>query len=150
MLFNVKRSGIGVVTMQDLTDYRKHYVFLEQQTQKLKQWNDQWTRIKTSSSISRSNDTDIKKAYSELESNIKKILVQTAQSISDLHQKEQEIEETLSHIPNPDIRAVMYQRYVLGADCNDLAALLGISRRSVYRLHKLGCDYIEKLRHCSA
>ena len=139
-----------MVTMQDLIDYRRHYVFLEQQTQKLKQWNDQLTRIKASSGISRSSDTDIKNSYSELESNIKNILIQTAQKISYLSEKEQEIEETLSRIPKPDIRAVMYQRYVLGSDWDELAAILGISRRSVYRLHKLGCDYIEKLGQYTA
>jgi len=135
----------SVVTRQDLEDYRKHSVFIDQQIQKLRQWNDNLTRLRTSSGIIRSNDADMRKRYDEMESGIKELIAQTTQTISDITKKTYEIEAALSSIPDPNVRAVMYQRYVLNAEWDDLAAILDISRRSAYRLHKSGCDYIENL-----
>lgn len=134
-----------MVTRQDLEDYRKHSVFIDQQIQKLRQWNDNLTRLRTSSGIIRSNDADMRKRYDEMENGIKELIAQTTQTISDITKKTYEVEAALSRIPDPNVRAVMYQRYVLNAEWDDLAAILDISRRSAYRLHKSGCDYIENL-----
>lgn len=140
-----KKEHICMVTRQVLNDYRYHNTLIEQQSQKIRMWSDQLKRMETSSGLARSNDKDMQKCYNDLVGSIKNIITQTAENVNGLLQQGEEIEQALEAIPDPQIRAVLYQRYILGADFDEIAGILGISRRNVYRLHGYGLDLIDKM-----
>lgn len=127
-----------MITKQDLEDYRFREIALEQQFAKLKMWQNRLTRLNTTYGSSqlgyRSDCTRLRDIVDEIEAHIE-----------ELSQKYGEVDNLINRIPDPKIKAVMNQYYVLcAADWDEVAAVIGISVRTAHRLHGYG---LELLRH---
>ena len=127
-----------MITKQDLEDYRFREIALEQQFAKLKMWQNRLTRLNTTYGLSQlgypSDYTRLQAIVDEIEAHIE-----------ELSRKYSEVDILINRIPDPKIKAVMNQYYVLcAADWEEVAAILGVPKRTVYRLHGYG---LEILRH---
>lgn len=133
-----------MITRQDLEDYRFRETLLEQQFSKLKMWQNKLTRLQTAyGSASRSairedpNSTD----------QIRQIVDSINMDIDQLSRKYKEVDALIGQIPEPKIRAVMTQYYVLCAsDWYEVAAVVGISVRTAHRLHGYGLEIIRHMQ----
>lgn len=127
-----------MITKQDLEDYRFREIELEQQFAKLKMWQNRLTRLNTTYGLGQLG-------YSSNNSNLREIVDEIKANIEELSQKYKEIDILINRIADPKIKAVMIQYYVLcAADWEEVAAVVGISIRTVHRLHGYG---LELLRH---
>lgn len=127
-----------MITKQDLEDYRFREIALEQQFAKLKMWQNRLTRLNTTYGLSQlgypSDYTRLQAIVDEIEAHIE-----------ELSRKYSEVDILINRIPDPKIKAVMNQYYVLCAtDWDEVAAVIGISVRTAHRLHGYG---LELLRH---
>ena len=127
-----------MITKQDLEDYRFREIALEQQFAKLKMWQNRLTRLNTTYGLSQ---LGYHSDYTRLQAIVDEIEVH----IEELSRKYSEVDILINRIPDPKIKAVMNQYYVLcAADWEEVAAILGVPKRTVYRLHGYG---LEILRH---
>lgn len=131
-----------MVTKQDFEDYRFREVELEQQFAKLKMWQNKLTRLQTSYGSVRASELP---GYHDVSRQLREIMENTLSDIERLSQKYEEVDNLISRIPDPKIKAVMNQYYALcAADWDEVAAILGLPKRTVYRLHGYG---LETIRH---
>lgn len=129
-----------MITKQDLEDYRFREIALEQQFAKLKMWQNRLTRLNTTYGLSQlgyhSDYTRLQAIVDEIEAHIK-----------ELSRKYSEVDILINRIPDPKIKAVMNQYYVLCAtDWEEVAAILGLPKRTVYRLHGYGLEVIRHMQ----
>ena len=129
-----------MITKQDLEDYRFREIALEQQFAKLKMWQNRLTRLNITYGSSqlgyRSDRTRLRDIVDEIEAHIE-----------ELSQKYGEVDNLINRIPDPKIKAVMNQYYVLCAtDWEEVAAILGLPKRTVYRLHGYGLEIIRHMQ----
>ena len=129
-----------MITKQDLEDYRFREIALEQQFAKLKMWQNRLTRLNTTYGSSqlgyRSDRTRLRDIVDEIEAHIE-----------ELSRKYSEVDILINRIPDPKIKAVMNQYYVLFAtDWEEVAAILGLPKRTVYRLHGYGLEIIRHMQ----
>ncbi len=129
-----------MITKQDLEDYRFREIALEQQFAKLKMWQNRLTRLNTTYGLSQlgyhSDYTRLQAIVDEIEAHIE-----------ELSRKYSEVEILINRIPDPKIKAVMNQYYVLcAADWEEVAAILGLPKRTVYRLHGYGLEIIRHMQ----
>lgn len=133
-----------MITKQDLEDYRFREVELEQQFAKLKMWQNKLTRLQTSYRSVRASELP---GYHDVSRQLHEIMENTLSDIERLSQKYQEVDCLINQISDPKIKAVMYQYYVLcAADWDEVAAILGLPKRTVYRLHGYGLEIVRKLQ----
>lgn len=129
-----------MITKQDLEDYRFREIALEQQFAKLKMWQNRLTRLNTTYGLSQlgyhSDYTRLQAIVDEIEAHIE-----------ELSRKYSEVDILINRIPDPKIKAVMNQYYVLCAtDWEEVAAILGLPKRTVYRLHGYGLEIIRHMQ----
>ena len=129
-----------MITKQDLEDYRFREIALEQQFAKLKMWQNRLTRLNTTYGLSQlgyhSDYTRLQAIVDEIEAHIE-----------ELSRKYSEVDILINRIPDPKIKAVMNQYYVLCAtDWEEVAAILGLPKRTVYRLHGYGLEIIRHIQ----
>ena len=129
-----------MITKQDLENYRFRGIVLEQQFAKLKMWQNRLTRLNTTYGLSQlgyhSDYTRLQAIVDEIEAHIE-----------DLSRKYSEVDIIINRIPDPKIKAVMNQYYVLcAADWEEVAAILGLPKRTVYRLHGYGLEIIRHMQ----
>ena len=131
-----------MITKQDLDEYRFREIALEQQFAKLKMWKNKQTRLHiTYGSGKVTEKLGYVSDYHQLHEVVKGIEA----DIEHQYQKYKEVDNLISRIPDPKIKAVMNQYYVLcAADWDEVAAVIGISVRTAHRLHGYG---LELLRH---
>lgn len=133
-----------MITKQDLEDYRFREVELEQQFAKLKMWQNKITRLQTAYGSVRASEL---LGYHTISRQLHEIMENTLSDIERLSQKYQEVDCLINQISDPKIKAVMYQYYVLcAADWDEVAAILGLPKRTVYRLHGYGLEIVRKLQ----
>lgn len=129
-----------MITKQDLEDYRFREIELEQQFAKLKMWQNRLTRLNTTYGLGQLG-------YSSNHSNFREIVDEIKAHIEELSQKYKEIDILINRIADPKIKAVMIQYYVLcAADWEEVAAVVGISIRTVHRLHGYGLEVIRRMQ----
>lgn len=134
-----------MITKQDLEDYRFREIELEQQFAKLKMWQNRLTRLNTTYGSGQLG-------YSSNHSNLREIVDEIKEHIEELSQKYKEIDSLINRIADPKIKAVMIQYYVLcAADWEEVAAILGLPKRTVYRLHGYGLEMLKHMqeRECA-
>lgn len=139
-----------MITKQDLEDYRFREIELEQQFAKLRMWQNRLTRLNT---VYGSGRTAELLGYRPDHANLREIVDEIKAHIEELSQKYKEIDSLISRIADPKIKAVMVQYYVLcAADWEEVAAVMGISVRTVHRLHGYGLEVIRHMqeRECVA
>lgn len=129
-----------MITKQDIEDYRFREIALEQQFAKLKMWQNRLTRLNTTYGLSQlgyhSDYTRLQAIVDEIEAHIE-----------ELSRKYSEVDILINRIPDPKIKAVMNQYYVLCAtDWEEVAAILGLPKRTVYRLHGYGLEIIRHMQ----
>ncbi len=133
-----------MITKQDLEDYRFREIVLEQQFAKLKMWQNKLTRLQTAYGSVRASELP---GYHTVSLQLREIMENTLSDIERLSQKYQEVDCLINQISDPKIKAVMYQYYVLcAADWDEVAAILGLPKRTVYRLHGYGLEIVRKLQ----
>ena len=131
-----------MITKQDLEDYRFREISLEQQFAKLKMWKNKLTRLNITYGSRRTSE---KLGYVSDCLQLHEIVKKIEDDIERQYQKYEEVDSLISRIPDPKIKAVMNQYYVLcAADWEEVAAILGLPKRTVYRLHGYG---LETIRH---
>lgn len=131
-----------MITKQDLEDYRFREISLEQQFAKLKMWKNKLTRLNITYGSGRMSE---KLGYVSDCLQLHEIVKKIEDDIERQYQKYEEVDSLISRIPDPKIKAVMNQYYVLcAADWEEVAAILGLPKRTVYRLHGYG---LETIRH---
>lgn len=131
-----------MITKQDLEDYRFREIALEQQFAKLKMWKNKLTRLHITYGSRRVAE---KLGYVSDCLQLHEIVKGIEADIECQYQKYTEVDSLISRIPDPKIKAVMNQYYVLcAADWDEVAAVIGISVRTAHRLHGYG---LEILRH---
>ena len=129
-----------MITKQDLEDYRFREIALEQQFAKLKMWQNRLTRLNTTYGSSQFG-------YRSARTRLRDIVDEIEAHIEELSQKYGEVDNLINRIPDPKIKAVMNQYYVLcAADWDEVAAILGLPRRTVYRLHGYGLEIIRHMQ----
>lgn len=131
-----------MITKQDLEDYRFREIALEQQFAKLKMWKNKLTRLHITYGSGRAAE---KLGYVSDCLQLQEIVKGIEADIERQYQKYTEVDSLISRIPDPKIKAVLNQYYVLcAADWEEVAAVVGISVRTAHRLHGYG---LEMLRH---
>lgn len=131
-----------MITKQDLENYRFREIALEQQFAKLKMWTNKLTRLHITYGSGRVAE---KLGYVSDCIQLHEIVKGIEADIERQYQKYQEVDSLINRIPDPKIKAVMNQYYVLCAeDWDEVAAVIGISVRTAHRLHGYG---LELLRH---
>ena len=131
-----------MITKKDLEDYRFREIALEQQFAKLKMWKNKLTRLRTTYGSGLMSE---KLGYLSDCLQLQGIVQEIENEIDILYQKYKEVDSLIGRIPDPKIKAVMTQYYVLCAvDWEEVAAILGLPKRTVYRLHGYG---LEMIRH---
>lgn len=131
-----------MITKQDLEDYRFREIALEQQFAKLKMWQNKLTRLRITYG---SGNVAEKLGYVSDCIQLHEIVKGIEADIEHQYQKYTEVDNLINRIPDPKIKAVMNQYYVLcAADWDEVAAVIGISVRTAHRLHGYG---LELLRH---
>lgn len=129
-----------MITKQDLEDYRFREIALEQQFAKLKMWKNKQTRLHITYG---SGHMAEKRGYVSDSLQLHGIVKRIEADIEHQYQKYKEVDSLISRIPDPKIKAVMNQYYVLCAtDWEEVAAILGLPKRTVYRLHGYGLEII--------
>ncbi|MCM1060423.1 MAG: hypothetical protein NC452_09020 [Eubacterium sp.] len=101
-----------MITRQDLEDCRFRDIELEQQFAKLKMWQNRLNRLNT---VYGSGRTAELLDYRPDHANLREIVDEIKAHIEDLSQKYKEINDLISRIADPKIKAVMTQYYVLCA-----------------------------------
>lgn len=133
-----------MITKQDLEDYRFREISLEQQFAKLKMWKNKLTRLQTSYGSVRAAELP---GYHDVSRHLHELMENTLSDIERQYQKYEEVDNLISRIPDPKIKAVMNQYYVLcAADWDEVAAVIGISVRTVYRLHGYGLEILQYIQ----
>lgn len=131
-----------MITKQDLEDYRFRETALEQQFAKLKMWKNKLTRLHISYGSGHMSE---KLGYVSDCRQLHDLVKEIEADIESQYQKYKEVDSLISRIPDPKVKAVMTQYYVLcAADWEEVAAILGLPKRTVYRLHGYG---LEMIRH---
>ncbi|MCM1577960.1 MAG: hypothetical protein NC078_04090 [Ruminococcus sp.] len=131
-----------MITKKDLEDYRYREIELEQQFAKLRMWKNRLTRLNTVYGSGRMAE---KLGYLSDCLQLRGIVREIENGIDLLYQKYKEVDSLIGRISDPKIKAVMTQYYVLcAADWEEVAAIVGVSVRTVHRLHGYG---LEMLRH---
>lgn len=131
-----------MITKQDLEDYRYHEIELEQQMQKMQMWQNKLTRLQTSYNIVCKLGE-----YQRISQQLEDIVKETLTYVDITSQKYLEIDNLIRNIPEPRIRSVMNQYYILcAADWDEVAAILGLSKRTVHRLHGYGLEIIKHMQ----
>lgn len=129
-----------MITKQDLEDYRFREIALEQQFAKLKMWQNRVTRLNTTYGL---NQLGYHSEYTRLQA----IVDEIEAHIEELSRKYSEVDTLINRIPDPKIKSVMNQYYVLCAtDWEEVAAILGLPKRTVYRLHGYGLEIIRHMQ----
>ena len=131
-----------MITKKDLEDYRFREIALEQQFAKLKMWKNKMTRLHTTYESGRMAE---KLGYLSDCLQFQGIVQEIENEIDILYQKYKEVDSLIGRIPDPKIKAVMTQYYVLStADWDEVAAVIDVSVRTAHRLHGYG---LEMIRH---
>lgn len=129
-----------MITRRDLEAYRYRETELEQQFSKLKMWQNRLTRLHTAYGSGRT-------ASQQESVNLQRLVTEIESRIEELSDKYREVDSLIERIPDPKIKAVMTQYYVLCAnDWEEVAAVMGISVRTVHRLHSYGLEVIRHIQ----
>jgi len=129
-----------MITRRDLEAYRYRETELEQQFSKLKMWQNRLTRLHTAYGSRRT-------ASQQESLNLQRLVTEIESRIEELSDKYREVDNLIEQIPDPKIKAVMTQYYVLCAnDWEEVAAVMGISVRTVHRLHGYGLEVIRHIQ----
>ncbi len=133
-----------MITRQDLEDYRYRNIELEQQFSKIKMWQSRITRLQTS--YGAAHRSTMPECY-QLIDELRQLADNALLNICQIKEKYQEVDALINAIPNPKIRMVMCQYYTLCApDWDEVAAILDIPKRTVYRLHGYGLEIIKHMQ----
>lgn len=131
-----------MITKQDLENYRFRETALEQQFAKLKMWKNKLTRLQITYGSGHMSE---KLGYVSDCHQLHEIVKEIETDIESQYQKYKEVDNLINRIPDPKVKAVMTQYYVLcAADWEEVASVIGVSVRTVHRLHGYG---LEMIRH---
>jgi len=136
-----------MITKKELEQYRQYSADYDQYIEKLRLCKSRLQRLETSAGFQNSRDPNLRNNYNETKAELQKIIANINEVIRNLSDMDVRIENALNMIPKLKVRQVLRQYYILAADdMEDIAATLGISRRSAYRLHNEGLQMIEALQ----
>ncbi len=129
-----------MITRRDLEAYRYRETELEQQFSKLKMWQNRLTRLHTAYGLGST-------ASQQERLNFQRLVTEIESRIEEMSDRYREVDELIEQIPDPKIKAVMTQYYVLCAeDWEEVAAVIGVSVRTVHRLHGYGLEVIRHIQ----
>lgn len=136
-----------MITEKDLEQYRLRWIAIDQYTEEIRLYKQRLLRFETSAGFQNSQDPILRQNYNETKAELQNIIIKINESLKVITEKSTKIEELIESIPDPKVRLVMKQYYVLEAeDLNDVEATLNLSKRTAQRRRAKGLQMIEELQ----
>lgn len=94
---------------------------------------------------SRVQSAPVKDQIGDIVARLESMDAEIARDIDKLLDVMKETEETIASIKSPIVREVLERRYLFGERWEAIAAVMGYSVRQVYRIHRVGLAYVDKM-----
>lgn len=136
-----------MITEKDLEQYRLRWIAIDQYTEEIRLCKQRLLRFETSAGFQNSQDPILRQNYNETKAELQNTIKKINESLKKITENSSKIGALIDSIPDPKVRQVMKQYYVLGAeDMNDVEATLNLSKRTAQRRRAKGLQMIEELQ----